>query len=87
MMNNRENRMETLKANGVNTNKYFSIPEDIKEGDKFEVKVDINGNRIIVKCNDSVMENIIESGYVRNSKLHRRWIMAQMFRALNYDCS
>lgn len=90
MMNNRENRMEILKANGVDTNKFFNIPSDLKAGDKFEVQIDANGNHIIVKCKDSnhdeVMKNIIEDGYVRNSKLHRRWVMAQMFRALNYKC-
>ena len=34
--------------------------------------------------NDSILNQIIEDGYVRNTKLHRRFVMAQMFRALNY---
>lgn len=89
MKTNRETRMEILENAGINTNKYFAIPDDMKEGDKFTVKTDENGNMIIVKDTgmepvNEVMNEIIESGYVRNSKLHRRFVMAQMFHALNY---
>lgn len=89
MKTNRETRMETLANAGINTSKYFAIPDGMKEGDKFTVKTDENGNMIIVKDTgiesvNEVMNEIIESGYVRNSKLHRRFVMAQMFHALNY---
>jgi len=33
---------------------------------------------------DKIFNNIIEDGYVRNTRLHRRFVMAQMFAALNY---
>lgn len=89
MKNNRETRMEILTNAGINTNKYFAIPDGMKEGDKFTVKIDENGNMIIVKDTgiesvNEVMNQIIEDGYVKNSKLHRRFVMAQMFHALNY---
>lgn len=32
---------------------------------------------------DQVASQIIEDGYVRNTKLHRRWVMAQTFNMLN----
>ena len=34
--------------------------------------------------NDEIANQIIEDGYVRNTKLHRRFVMAQMFQMLNY---
>ena len=34
---------------------------------------------------DIIAEQIITDGYVRNTKLHRRFVMAQMFRMLNYE--
>lgn len=33
---------------------------------------------------DQIRNQIIEDGYVRNTKLHRRFVMAQMFHMLNY---
>ena len=33
---------------------------------------------------DPIAQSIIEDGYVKNSKLHRRWITAQTFRMLDY---
>lgn len=33
---------------------------------------------------DEVLEHILESGYVRNTKLHRRWIAAQTLSAIRY---
>lgn len=30
------------------------------------------------------VNQVYNDGYVRNTRLHRRWIMAQMFRMLNY---
>ena len=34
--------------------------------------------------NDVILENIIADGYVKNTKLFRRFVMAQMFQMLNY---
>lgn len=37
-----------------------------------------------VLTDDEIAQNIIENGYVKNSKLFRRWITAHTFRMLNY---
>lgn len=70
-----KNRMETLKANGIDTGRYFTlvVNEDIKAGTK--INISIEGNE--------VAEKIIEDGYVKNTKLHRRWVAAQYMRMLN----
>ena len=77
-------RMEQLKANGINVGKYFTV--DLENGTKIHLIIDENGNPIRVedKENDPILNQIIESGYVRNTKLFRRFVMAQMFQMLNY---
>lgn len=79
-MLNKNERMNKLNAMGVNTSKYFTV--DLDNGTKIHLIIDENGNPI--KINDTVAQEIIESGYVKNTRLHRRWVMAQMFQALNY---
>ena len=79
-MLNKKERMNKLNAMGVNTSKYFTIP--LENGGSVTVIIDENGNP--VKVNDVIANQIIEDGYVRNTKLHRRWVMAQMFQGLNY---
>lgn len=89
-MLNRNERMAKLHEAGIQTNKYFTlnINESIPAGAKIHIVVDKDGNYVpeIVKetNNDPIYNEIIESGYVRNTKLHRRWVMAQMFQMLNY---
>jgi hypothetical protein len=87
MMTKKE-RMEKLSNAGVNTGKYFTlnVNEAIPVGAKIHIVVDKDGNYVpeIVKENDSIFNMIIEDGYVRNTKLHRRFVMAQMFQMLNY---
>ena len=39
---------------------------------------------MIVSSNDVIREQIITDGYVKNTKLHRRFVMAQMMHMLNY---
>lgn len=80
-MMKRNERMEKLQANGINVNKYFTV--DLDNGTKIHLIIDENGNCKQVK-DDPVEEQIIEDGYVRNTRLHRRFIMAHMFHALNY---
>ena len=77
-------RMNALNAAGINTSKYFTV--DLDNGTKIHLIIDENGNPVRVDNNenDPILNEIIEDGYVRNSKLHRRFIMAQMFQALNY---
>lgn len=93
MRNSRENRMEALKAANIETGKYFSVtlPEGLKPGSTINVTISEDGSPVIVspekKRNseeESFLSQIYEDGYVRNTRLHRRWVMAQMFRMLNY---
>ena len=79
-MLNKNERMEQLNKAGVNTSKYFTV--DLDNGTKIHLIIDENGNP--VKVDDVIAQGIIEDGYVRNTKLHRRFVMAQMFHMLNY---
>ena len=85
MMKNNE-RMEKLNNAGVNTSKYFSfeLPEGVPAGTTVKIMFDENGEPQMVNELDNMCKEIVENGYVRNTRLHRRWIMAQMFRMLNY---
>lgn len=80
-------RMEILKNSGINTTKYFSVALD--NGTKVHLIIDENGDVVQAKkdekTNDPILNQIIEDGYVRNTKLHRRFVMAQMFSMLNYN--
>lgn len=94
MMNKKE-RMEKLNNAGVDTGKYFSIdiPQGLKPGAKIQLIINDKGRPMVI-CddhdrntvlgNDPIIEQIITDGYVRNTKLHRRFVMAQMFQMLNY---
>lgn len=75
---NTNKRMETLKANGIDTSKYFTLltNEDIPAGTKINIALDIQEN-------DPIATQIIEDGYVRNTKLYRRFVAAQYMRMLN----
>ena len=87
-MMNRNKRMEALNNAGVDTSKYFTVnlPEGIKPGATISLVINENGQPVVVneKKNDVIANQIITDGYVRNSKLHRRFVMAQMFQMLNY---
>lgn len=87
-MTNRNERMEKLTNAGIEVGKYFTleVPEGLDAGTKIHIVFDesgvpqfANGNE-----NDVILNQIIEDGYVRNTKLHRRFVMAQMFHHLNY---
>lgn len=87
-MMNRNKRMEALNNTGVDTSKYFTVnlPEGIKPGATISLVINENGQPVVVneKKNDVIANQIIADGYVRNTKLHRRFVMAQMFQMLNY---
>jgi hypothetical protein len=72
--------MSKLNNAGVDTSKNFTI--DLENGGKVHIIIDEHGNP--VKVEDPIAREIITDGYVRNTKLHRRFVMAQMFHALNY---
>lgn len=87
MKNNRDSRQEVLKQAGIDTNNFFSITfnEGLKPGATIHVSIDQPEYPEEVRNEREKLRNqIIEDGYVRNTKLHRRWVMAQMFRMLNY---
>lgn len=73
----RNNRMETLNNNGVDTSRYFTLVanNDIPAGTRFNVEVETPYA--------DVAKAIQEDGYVKNSRLHRRFITAHYFRMLN----
>lgn len=87
-MMNRNKRMETLNNAGVDTSKYFTVnlPNGVKPGASISIVINEDGQPVIVNGNnnDAITEQIISDGYVRNTKLHRRFIMAQMFHMLNW---
>lgn len=85
--NNKENRVAALKAAGMNTGKYFSIslPEGLQPGAKINITIDENGTPVLTSDEEVLYDQVCTDGYVKNSKLHRRWVMAQMFRMLNYE--
>lgn len=77
---NKNERMEKLNAMGISTGKYFTVA--LENGTQVHLIIDEHGNP--TRVNDPICNQIIEDGYVRNTKLHRRFVMAQMFQALNY---
>lgn len=79
-MLNKNERMNKLTAMGSDTSKYFAV--ELENGTKIHLIIDENGNP--VKVDDPIAAQIIEDGYVRNTKLHRRFVMAQMFHGLNF---
>ena len=85
-MMNRNERMEKLNGMGIDTGKYFnvSLPEGLKPGATISLVISEDGKPVVVGGNDVIREQIIADGYVRNTKLHRRFVMAQMFHMLNY---
>lgn len=70
--------METLKNNGIDTGRYFTlvVNETIQAGTKINISIEEN---------EVVAKEILESGYVRNTRLHRRFVCSQYFRMLNSD--
>ena len=94
-MLNKKERMNKLNNAGVDTNKYFTLdlPNGLKPGAKVQLIINESGEPVMVCDNyekqtvfsdDYVAKQIITDGYVRNTKLHRRFVCAQMFQGLNY---
>lgn len=87
-MMNREERMNTLKAAGIDTGKFVAM--DVPEGatiiiatpDGKQIKYDRNGNPI-----DELLRKVKATGYIKEDPHFRRWVMAQTFDILNYDGS
>lgn len=76
-----EARIEALRKAGVDVSNLFAMRgADGKE----HVASDRNGMLTILKDNDPIFDFIITQGTVPNSRLFRRWIMAQMFHMMTY---
>ena len=87
MMNRRDERMEKLVNAGFETSKYFTfaLPEGLEPGAEIKIAIIDGKPQVVNKAKENPIYNeIIEDGYVRNTKLFRRWVTAQMFRMLNY---
>lgn len=88
-----ENRVEKERTNmGIDLTKAVTINENKNyftftspEGKEVKMKWE-NGIPVVVANEpiDEIEEQIYVNGYVKNTKVHRRWVMAQMFRGLNY---
>lgn len=88
---NKNTRMNKLNNAGIDTCRFFNInlPEGLAPGSTISVVINEDGHPMVVdnaapKSYDAVATQIIENGYVRNTKLYRRWVTSQMFRMLNY---
>ena len=87
MMNKKEERMEQLVKAGFETGKYFTfeLPEGLEPGAEIAIAIIDGKPQVVNKAKENpIYSEIIEDGYVRNTKLFRRWVTAQMFRMLNY---
>lgn len=99
-MTKRNERMNTLETAGINTGKFFNVtlPEGLQPGATIQLVINESGQPIMVPVNangivqemdytetDPILNQIITDGYVKNTKLHRRWVMAQMFQMLNFE--
>lgn len=80
--NNKENKMTKLDE------RMLKLKEAGFDVSKFEKQFgSIDLNTMLTQCfeDDPIAEGIIENGYVRNTKLHRRYIMAMTMRLLGND--
>ena len=83
-------RMEKLNKSGIETGKYFTVnlPNGLAKNSTITLTINENGEYTVVNANenenDVILSQIIEDGYVKNTRLHRRFVMAQMFSMLNY---
>lgn len=83
-MTNKEIRMNTLKAAGIDTGKFVAM--DVPEGatiiiatpDGQEKKYDKYGNQI-----DELLKKVKDIGFIKEDPHFRRWVMAQTFEILN----
>lgn len=80
--NNKENKMTKLDE------RMLKLKEAGFDVAKFEAQFgSMDLNTMLSQCfdDDPIAQEIIENGYVRNTKLHRRYIMAMTMRLLGND--
>ena len=82
----------TTKGDNININELGINFKGMSNEDKNEVLkamgfTPFEFGKQTVDRNDPVVQQIYENGYIKNEKLHRRWITAQTMRLLGwYDC-
>ena len=78
-----KNRKAIMESKGIKTGNYFSLelPEGLKPGTTINIVVTDGGAKIIADT-FKLEDDILSDGYVRNTKLYRRFVMAQMFKML-----
>lgn len=73
-------REEALKAAGIDTSRYFSV--QLPTGGTKMMRMNDEGIPVAVADDDPVLKVILEQGTIPNRNLFRRWVMSQMFHAL-----
>ena len=82
MMNRKEQRLETMKNAGLDTTKFFNLQMDIPVGSKVEITID-GVPYTFNSSDDAIVKDIIDKGYVFNSRTDGRFVTAQTFKMLN----
>ena len=75
-------RLEELKLSGVNTDNFFSIVNAEGVGIAMKWK---DGIPVMVTDEDldELEKRVFENGYVKNTRLYRRFVLAQLMRMMN----
>ncbi len=76
-----QERIEALREIGVDVSHLFAM--NGANGGEY-IASNKDGKLTILEDNDPLFDLIMEQGTVPNSRLFRRWVMAQMFRMLAY---
>lgn len=74
-------RLNTLRAQGIDTSNYFVLTNQFGEGVLMQWENGIP--KVVEESGDAILDSIISDGYVRNSKLHRRFVLAQAYTMIN----
>lgn len=91
MKNSREARVNVLNNAGVDTSNFFNLNMDIPVGSSIQIV--INGIKYDISSEkhenevleDPIAKNIVNNGYVFNSRVDGRWVVAQTFKMLTTD--
>lgn len=82
----KEIRMKKLKENGIDTTKYFGFAiENIEKPFLLTIGEEKYLIEQVDSCYNDYVQSLldgIENNYIKNTKLHRRWVMAQTMRML-----
>lgn len=85
MKNSRENRIETLKQNGVDTSKFYNLNLTLPMGSTIEIKVDGKQLADFDEETENTIKEIMESKYIYNPRVDGRFVAAQTFKMINSD--